>query len=780
MIFREIAKLDVEMAKLITLQPWLADDVTAYELYGMVYLLRIAQQDLEMAKLILDQPFMAPPFRHRDAFGLEGLANLVSQSPERNVMETVAAQPWFRDGLDDLEIALLALMGSYIDDNFRRALIETHYIASLPAKLPLTGDVEFIVIRHTPFPPDDETLVAMEESAGAIEEFTDTLFPLNDVILLVVEPDIWPRVSGSVIGGSSPEDGYYARYILVNDPRVFGDTDRYKGVIYHELGHLYHLSGPRWLVEGTAEFLRSYTRSRIGVESIDQRLAYLQSHESHASCDKENLQQHLNDWRPNYCDYYLGELFLLGMYTTIGADGVSAALRDLQTLTILYRSGANADLIYQVFEKHTPPGLEDAFKAAYRLYHGGPIITLPPASPNRQALLTKLYEAARGADWTHNANWLSDAPLGTWYGVITDAGDRVTGLVLTYNDLIGQIPSELGGLANLKELNLSGNNLSGEIPSELGGLTNLRELSLENNDLVGEMPPELGNLSNLETLNLGDNDLSGEIPSTLASLASLEAMYLYGNQLNGEIPSELARLQSLLGLHLRDNQLSGEIPSALGNLVGLRRLNLGGNELSGEIPPELGDLINLTVSFDLSRNHLIGGIPPALGKLTTVSRFDLSENQLTGEIPSELGGLANVRGLYLSDNQLTGEIPSELGNLGELSALNLSNNQLTGGIPRELGLGNPTSSFWRLHLSGNHLTGQIPPELGNLIGLMELDLSNNQLTGSIPPALEGLSHLRELRLGGNMLTGCIPAGLRDVPDNDFSTLGLPFCDAASS
>ena len=732
MIFREIAKLDVEMAKLITLQPWLADDVTAYELYGMVYLLRIAQQDLEMAKLILDQPFMAPPFRHRDAFGLEGLANLVSQSPERNVMETVAAQPWFRDGLDDLEIALLALMGSYIDDNFRRALIETHYIASLPAKLPLTGDVEFIVIRHTPFPPDDETLVAMEESAGAIEEFTDTPFPLNDVILLVVEPDIWPRVSGSVIGGSSPEDGYYARYILVNDPRVFGDTDRYKGVIYHELGHLYHLSGPRWLVEGTAEFLRSYTRSRIGVESIDQRLAYLQSHESHASCDKENLQQHLNDWRPNYCDYYLGELFLLGMYTTIGADGVSAALRDLQTLTILYRSGANADLIYQVFEKHTPPGLEDAFKAAYRLYHGGPIITLPPASPNRRALLTKLYEAARGADWTHNANWLSDAPLGTWYGVITDAGDRVTGLVLTYNDLIGQIPSELGGL------------------------TNLKELSLENNDLVGEMPPELGNLSNLETLNLGDNDLSGEIPSTLASLASLEAMYLYGNQLNGEIPSELARLQSLLGLHLRDNQLSGEIPSALGNLVGLRRLNLGGNELSGEIPPELGDLINLTVSFDLSRNQLIGGIPPALGKLTTVSRFDLSENQLTGEIPSELG------------------------NLGELSALNLSNNQLTGGIPRELGLGNPTTSFWRLNLSDNQLTGQIPPELGNLIGLMELNLSNNQLTGNIPRALEGLSHLRELRLGGNMLTGCIPAGLRGVPDNDFSTLGLPFCDAASS
>ena len=32
-----------------------------------------------------------------------------------------------------------------------------------------------------------------------------------------------------------------------------------------------------------------------------------------------------------------------------------------------------------------------------------------------------------------------------------------------------------------------------------------------------------------------------------------------------------------------------------------------------------------------------------------------------------------------------------------------------------------------------------------------------------------------LYLRGNLLTGCVPDGLRDVPNNDFVRLGLPFC-----
>ena len=136
-------------------------------------------------------------------------------------------------------------------------------------------------------------------------------------------------------------------------------------------------------------------------------------------------------------------------------------------------------------------------------------------------------------------NWLSDVPISQWYGITSDANGRVTELHLSGNQLSGEIPAELGSLANLEGLYLSGNQLSGEIPAELGNLANLERLYLEENQLSGEIPAELGNLANLERLYLEENQLSGEIPAELGNLANLEELDLGGNQLSGCIPSSL-------------------------------------------------------------------------------------------------------------------------------------------------------------------------------------------------------------------------------------------------
>ena len=386
------------------------------------------------------------------------------------------------------------------------------------------------------------------------------------------------------------------------------------------------------------------------------------------------------------------------------------------------------------------------------------------AAADREAL-EALYHAAGGPDWNDRTNWLSAAPLGEWFGVVTDSNGRVTSLALPGNGLSGEIPPALGRLASLRRLDLGArwvdgvgwadNDLNGAIPPELGGLTNLRGLHLRDNDLSGEIPPELGDLTNLQELDLRFNDLSGEIPPELGDLTNLERLDLWGSELSGEIPPELGDLSNLQELHLQSNGLSGEIPPELATLTNLKVLNLWFNELSGVIPPELANLTNLQELY-LGHNELSGVIPPELANLTNLQKLYLGFNELNGVIPPELATLSNLEWLGLRFNELVGAIPPELGDLTNLEGLDLERNELSGTIPPELG--NLTNLGW-LSLESNELSGAIPPELGDLSNLRELTLGDNELVGAIPPELAALTKLYKLDLEDNELVGAIPPEL---------------------
>ena len=184
-------------------------------------------------------------------------------------------------------------------------------------------------------------------------------------------------------------------------------------------------------------------------------------------------------------------------------------------------------------------------------------------NPDRAALVA-LYNATDGPNWVDNTNWLTDAPLGEWYGVSTDRQGRVVrlhlsgrwdgrALVSTPHGLSGAIPPELGNLSRLEQLYLDQNALSGAIPPELGGLSNLVRLNLYRNELSGEIPPELGGLENLEGLSLGINDLSGPIPAGVGRPVGFDELGLQGNALSGPIPLELRNLSNLGVLNLGNN-----------------------------------------------------------------------------------------------------------------------------------------------------------------------------------------------------------------------------------
>ena len=173
-----------------------------------------------------------------------------------------------------------------------------------------------------------------------------------------------------------------------------------------------------------------------------------------------------------------------------------------------------------------------------------------------RAALIALYRSTDGGNWSDNTNWLSDARLGEWYGVTTNAYGNVKELDLEDNQLSGEIPAELGSLTELEYLDLQRNQLSGEIPAELSNLSNLKHVRLNDNQLTGQMPAELGDLSQLESLWINDNQLSGEIPAELGNLSRLEYLFLENNQLTGQIPTELNNLSELVELWIDGNQLT--------------------------------------------------------------------------------------------------------------------------------------------------------------------------------------------------------------------------------
>ena len=204
--------------------------------------------------------------------------------------------------------------------------------------------------------------------------------------------------------------------------------------------------------------------------------------------------------------------------------------------------------------------------------------------------LVALFNTSGGPNWDLNSGWLVTKAPCSWYGVTCDAG-HVAQLDLSFNDLSGSIPTELGNMPNLTDLSLSANQLSGSIPAELGNLSNLLTLELDGNELSGSMPAELGNLSNLTDLDLDGNELSGSIPAELGNLSNLNSLDLRNNELNGSIPAELGNLSNLWWLSLGSNELSGSIPAELGNLSNLSTLYLYDNKLlSGPLPQNMTKL----------------------------------------------------------------------------------------------------------------------------------------------------------------------------------------------
>jgi Leucine-rich repeat (LRR) protein len=322
--------------------------------------------------------------------------------------------------------------------------------------------------------------------------------------------------------------------------------------------------------------------------------------------------------------------------------------------------------------------------------------------------------------------------------------------------VISQLPS-------LKMLDLSFSDLDGAMPSELGLLTGVSTLDLSHSYRLGVpslsspvrgessiIPTEIGLLSELVHLLLSGNRISGPFPTELQPLKSLEWLQIAGSQIQTFPPIAFTNLR---GLEMPDNPIESAIPTEIGLFTSLQLLDLSSDLIVGRIPTELGLLTGLK-TFRASHNALVHTIPDAIVLATSLTVLDLGSNILTGNIPSSISSISGLQTLNVDSNMLNGQIPPTIGSMANLTHLLLQYNDFVGTLPAEI-LGMGKLQF--LDVTQNRITGRIATEIGIAESLVRLILDWNLVSGRLPSQVGLLSRLETFSARGYTLTGQIPS-----------------------
>ncbi len=360
---------------------WVADGISDDERWAMATLAVIAVRDTAFAQEIAGMNFMDAPFRARDRYALASIWELMDLPED---LANLTGRPWFADGLNDEDAAFVAMLA---DINARapnqfRDLLDSHYVRSATVHLPIAGEVDLTAFRRTPFQRFDDILDLVEDSLQATEQFMGVGFPQKDVLLLFVDPLYeWPAINDASIAFNIG-----GRHMLVTRQEVIeGD---YRNAVAHEVSHYYwHSNAPLWLTEGGADFLASFTLDWNGHRPLSDRRTVLGSNDVNRVCKGrgvENLQRLITllseqglaahaDSPQFFCNYAVGEYFLINVYEALGPEGASQAWQELYVLAQKEERPATETEIYLAFLRNTPSENVAEFNSVYSRWHGGQI-----------------------------------------------------------------------------------------------------------------------------------------------------------------------------------------------------------------------------------------------------------------------------------------------------------------------------------------------------------------------------------------------------------------------
>ena len=230
--------------------------------------------------------------------------------------------------------------------------------------LPLAGDVDIWIFQNTPFPPDEDLLTIVADTARISEGLLQVPFPTNDIILLIVD-DTDRRYNFNY--------GKHLSSFVVVTRRPTGLRS-----VRHETAHYYFGGNPQWLGEGGTEFIVAYVKDRTGVQSLSDRKIEA-SQQVQSDCfelnEIENIRHLSYAWgRTNHvCPYVMGENLLFNIFEVLGEGAMTSVLGELYGLPLDEGSEREKEeLVFNTLEKHVPTGRMEEFLGLYRRLHGGP------------------------------------------------------------------------------------------------------------------------------------------------------------------------------------------------------------------------------------------------------------------------------------------------------------------------------------------------------------------------------------------------------------------------
>ena len=137
------------------------------------------------------------------------------------------------------------------------------------------------------------------------------------------------------------------------------------------------------------------------------------------------------------------------------------------------------------------------------------------------------------------------------FGEVLNCGNCFETLRLfrsTNNLLTGPIPPFLSNFTKLHQLHIIGSQISGTIPTTLGLLTDLVDLDLSSNNLLADntyLPSELGMLTNLERFYVAFSFISGQVPGEYGNLSALRELAIHNTFITGTIPTSVCSISNL-------------------------------------------------------------------------------------------------------------------------------------------------------------------------------------------------------------------------------------------